>query len=212
MIIELTNKKNEPFVVNTDDIRMVVPSGSGSKLIYSDAKISDDVTETVATISDLGYGNFGEVTKNGTSILVGKKSVHQVFASGSGSRIEFVGRRASLLVDESYQLVVTELDRGCMLVQSNQQNGAAYTIARTDGFKVVEMTSGSANDVTFEENTLPVGALVNVARMGAGTTTVNAGVNVTFVPAGPLVIPSQYGEISFRQRAANVWHAVGSIQ
>lgn len=92
---------------------------------------------------------------------------------------------------------------------------ASYTLALTDGDKVVEMTSTSATTVTVPPNAsvaFPIGASIEIARMGTGSVTIAQGSGVTIVSRGGLrAVGNQYSSVTVRKNATNNWHLVGDL-
>jgi len=92
----------------------------------------------------------------------------------------------------------------------------SYTLVLSDSGEVVEMNSASATTVTVPPNSsvaFPIGTLVEVYRMGAGTVTLVAGSGVTLtVPAGsPLTLRVQGSTVGLRKRATNEWVISGDL-
>ncbi|MCU1676111.1 MAG: hypothetical protein JWM93_869, partial [Frankiales bacterium] len=106
-----------------------------------------------------------------------------------------------------------------VLVPTNTQT-ASYTLVLADAGKAVEMNLGTATVVTIPPNSsvaFPVGTVIELARLGAGTVTITPGAGVT-IPnrlevAGTTsrTLTSQYSTASIRQRATNVWVLAGDI-
>jgi hypothetical protein len=104
-------------------------------------------------------------------------------------------------------------------ITANTQT-ASYTGVLGDAGKCVEMNSASATVFTVPPNSsvaYPVGTVIEVCRLGAGTVTITPGSGVT-IPnrleaAGTTsrTISSQYSSASMRQRATDVWVLVGDI-
>ena len=89
----------------------------------------------------------------------------------------------------------------------NAQTGTTYTLALTDGY--VTLNNSSSVTVTIPPNSsvaFPVGASIDLVRLGAGTVTVSAGSGVTLNTAlASSQIPSQYGKANLTQISANTW-------
>ncbi len=98
------------------------------------------------------------------------------------------------------------------VVGKNTQVGTAYTLALTDGGKVVEMDNAAANTLTVPPNAtvaFPVGTIIEVYRMGVGVTTVAAGTGVIVRNAGSL--RAQYSTAALRKRATDEWVLGGDL-
>jgi uncharacterized protein (AIM24 family) len=95
---------------------------------------------------------------------------------------------------------------------ANTQTGTSYTLVLADAGKVIEMNNASANTVTVPPNSsvaFPAGTIINVYRMGAGSTTVVQGSGVTVRNVGAL--RAQYSEASLRKRATDEWVLAGDL-
>lgn len=97
-------------------------------------------------------------------------------------------------------------------VESNTQEDD-YTLEITDAGLVVEMDSASANTITIPPNddvAFPVGTIIEVCQVGAGTTTIEAGAGVTIRSAGDLTdVGGQWSSVGLRQRAVDEWVLTG---
>lgn len=96
----------------------------------------------------------------------------------------------------------------------NQQSGTTYTLAATDAGKVVECSNASAITLTVPPNSsvaISVGAIVTVEQTGAGQVTIaqGAGVTVNNVDSHTK-IKGQYGVVSLRKTATDVWTLYGA--
>ena len=100
-------------------------------------------------------------------------------------------------------------------LQLNQQVGTTYTLALTDGGKLVEMNNDSANTLTGPPNSsvaFPVGSQILVLQSGAGQTTVAAGAGVTVNSKdGNLKLSAQWCAATLIKRATDVWVVVGDL-
>lgn len=105
------------------------------------------------------------------------------------------------------------------IVTANTQT-ASYTLVLTDAGKAVELNLGTATVLTIPPNSsvaFPVGTVIEIVRLGAGTVTITPGSGVT-IPSRLEVagttsrtLTSQYSTASIRQRATNVWVLAGDI-
>ena len=92
---------------------------------------------------------------------------------------------------------------------------ANYTFALTDAGLFVVMNSASTNTVTVPPNSsvaFPVGTVISLLQLGAGTTSLVAGSGVTFYTASTSYgLRAQYSVGSLWQRATNVWQISGDF-
>lgn len=105
------------------------------------------------------------------------------------------------------------------IITGNTQT-ASYTLTLSDAGASVEFNSASATVATVPPNSsvaFPVGTVIELCRIGAGTVTITPGAGVT-IPnrleaAGTTsrTLTSQYSAASIRQRATNAWVLVGDF-
>ena len=109
---------------------------------------------------------------------------------------------------------------GLVAFTLNSQSGATYTLASTDQYQVLVLTTNASTktvsiptDATFN---FPVGTAVTFLNTGAGNLTINAVTpgtttitSVGSVSASPVV--SQNKSAVAIKTAANAWTVVGSI-
>jgi hypothetical protein len=97
----------------------------------------------------------------------------------------------------------------------NDQVGTAYTAVRTDVLStVITMNNASANVVTIDPydelgSDLPVGSLLIIRQIGAGSTSIAPGVGVTIQTPGTLICRVQYSMIAVLHESLNVWRLTG---
>lgn len=90
--------------------------------------------------------------------------------------------------------------------------GSNYTLTMSDAGCAVEVSNASARTVTVPANSdvaFPIGTIVEVARLGAGSVTLAAASGVTLHTAGSLTLRAQYSVLSLRKRAADEWLVAG---
>jgi hypothetical protein len=109
---------------------------------------------------------------------------------------------------------------GLVAFTLNSQSGATYTLAATDQYQVLVLTTNASTktvsiptDATYD---FPVGTAVTFLNTGAGTLTINAVTSGTTtitsaggVPASPTL--GQYKSAVALKTAANAWTVVGAI-
>jgi hypothetical protein len=109
---------------------------------------------------------------------------------------------------------------GLVAFTLNSQSGATYTLAATDQYQVLVLTTNASTktvsiptDATYN---FPVGTAVTFLNTGAGTLTINAVTSGTTtitsaggVPASPTL--GEYKSAVALKTAANAWTVVGAI-
>ena len=92
---------------------------------------------------------------------------------------------------------------------------ASYTLVLADAGKAVEMNVATANNLTVPPNSsvaFPVGTVVEVCQVGAGTTTIVAGSGVTIRTPETLVLAGQWSEVSLHHVGSDVWDLAGDVE
>jgi len=97
----------------------------------------------------------------------------------------------------------------------NAQTGTSYTLALTDGAKLVTLTNAAAITLTVPPNSsvaFPIGSQVLLYQGGAGQVTITPGAGVTVQSQGSkLKINGQYGIAGLVKVATDEWAAFGNV-
>lgn len=91
---------------------------------------------------------------------------------------------------------------------------SSYTLLLTDGGKLVEMTSASANNLTIPLNAsaaFAIGTSIFVLQAGAGQTTIVPTAGVTINSFIGLKIIGQWSGCTLIKRGTNTWVAIGGL-
>ena len=92
---------------------------------------------------------------------------------------------------------------------------ADYTLALTDAGKVIEINSGSSENVTIPPNSgvaFPLGTQIVIVRMGAGAVVIVEGSGVTTRSDGDKAkIKSQYSSCVLIKHETNEWYILGNL-
>jgi hypothetical protein len=109
---------------------------------------------------------------------------------------------------------------GLVAFTLNAQTGTTYTAVSTDQYQVlVTMSNASANAFKIPTNAsvaFPVGTVITVMNIGAGTNTISAVTSGTTTvlsagatPAAPTL--SQYKSAACIKTGTDAWYVVGSV-
>ena len=190
-----------------------------NKINGNEANLNTDKLEAPVT--------FAQIQDVATSIMAGR------VAGGSGSLQELsVAQVKTLLAyiagDITFtptgdiaatdvQAAIAEVDaeKSAITRTINAQTGVAFTPALTDEGDVITMDNAAANTLTIPTNAavaFPVGTQLDVAQLGAGTTTVSAdiGVNLNDVSAGKGDLSAQYASVTLLKLATDSWLMTGN--
>lgn len=96
----------------------------------------------------------------------------------------------------------------------NAQAGTTYTLVLADAGKIIELTSASAVNVTVPPNpsvAFPIGTVIEIVRIGAGTVTLVQGSGVTILTSISLVLRAQNSSAILRKRSTDGWIVAGDL-
>lgn len=98
----------------------------------------------------------------------------------------------------------------------NAQTGTTYTLVIGDGGNIVTMSNGSAQTLTIPPNSsvaFPVGTILTVIMLGAGTTSIQGGSGVTLngVSTGTGAISARYSGAALLKIATDTWVLSGNV-
>jgi hypothetical protein len=113
-------------------------------------------------------------------------------------------------------MISDEIGTGNVLLSElpTSAQSASYTLVLADKAKVVEMSVGSANNLTVPLNAsvaFPVGTQIHIVQTGSGQTTVVATGGVTINTATTLKLRAQWSAATLIKRAENTWVLVGDL-
>jgi hypothetical protein len=113
-------------------------------------------------------------------------------------------------------MISDEIGTGNVLLSdmATSAQSASYTLVLADKAKVVEMSVGSANNLTVPLNSsvaFPTGTQIHIVQTGSGQTTVVATGGVTINTATTLKLRAQWSAATLIKRAENTWVLVGDL-
>jgi hypothetical protein len=102
------------------------------------------------------------------------------------------------------------------MIAIRASTATSTTALLTDDGKLVTMSNASANTFTVPPNSsvaFGIGTQLNIAQLGAGSTSIVAGAGVTINSnGGKLVLNGQYAVATVVKIDTNEWFAVGNLK
>lgn len=102
------------------------------------------------------------------------------------------------------------------MIAIRASTATSTTALLTDDGKLVTMSNASANTFTVPPNSsvaFGIGTQLNIAQLGAGSTSIVAGAGVTINSnGGKLVLNGQYAVATVVKVDTNEWFAVGNLK
>jgi hypothetical protein len=91
----------------------------------------------------------------------------------------------------------------------------SYTLVLADAERLIERDVATANATIVPPNSavaFPLGTIIGLEQVGAGTSTVQAGAGVTINSLGGLYsVAGRWGAVSLRYRGGDSWSLVGNL-
>jgi hypothetical protein len=164
---------------------------------------------TASSLTSVGTITSG--TWNGTTIAVANGGTG-ITSFGTGVAT-FLGTPSSA---NFASMISDEIGTGNVLLSeaATSAQSASYTLVLADKAKVVEMSVGSANNLTVPLNSsvaFPTGTQIHIVQTGSGQTTVVATGGVTINTATTLKLRAQWSAATLIKRAENTWVLVGDL-
>ena len=164
---------------------------------------------TASSLTSVGTITSG--TWNGTTIAVANGGTG-ITSFGTGVAT-FLGTPSSA---NFASMISDEIGTGNVLLSeaATSAQSASYTLVLADKAKVVEMSVGSANNLTVPLNSsvaFPTGTQIHIVQTGSGQTTVVAAGGVTINTATTLKLRAQWSAATLVKRAENTWVLVGDL-
>jgi hypothetical protein len=210
---------------------------AGNILVYNTTGVLTSVAETGdVTISDAGVTAIASgVVVNADISASAAIELSKLATSTAGNIIVYNASGVPTAVTESGDVVIDSsgvtsistgvivnadisataaIDLGKLADVSTSAQTASYTLVLADKNKVVEMSVGSANNLTVPTNAnvaYPVGSQIMVLQTSSGQTTIvgQGGVTVNGTPG--LKLRTQWSMATLIKRATDTWVAVGDL-
>jgi len=189
----------------------IAAAAVGSAAIASGSINSTHIGANAVVLGDIAAGAVDSAALASNAVVSEKIAAGAVGTAAISSGAATSGQllQANGSGGASFQTVtsgVSTLD-----ITANVQT-AAYTLALTDKDKMVEVTLGTALNITIPPNSsvaFGTGAQVHILRAGAGAVTIVAGTGVTVNSSDGLKLRAQWSSATAIKRATNTWVVLG---
>jgi hypothetical protein len=173
--------------------------------------VNGDINASAAiALSKLASGTSGQIiVANSSGVPTWVSETGDVTISDTGVTAISSGVIVNADISSSAAIELTKLAD----ISTSAQT-ASYTLVLADKAKIVEMSVGSANNLTVPPNSsvaFPVGSQINILQTGTGQTTVVAGAGVTVNATPGLKLRAQWSYATLIKRATDTWVLVGDI-
>ena len=187
-------------------------SGTVTSTMIADGTIVDaDINASAAiALSKLATSTAGNIiVYNSSGVPTSVTETGDVTISDTG-----VTAIASGVIVNADVSATAAIDLGKLADVSTSAQTASYTLVLADKNKIVEMSVGSANNLTVPLNSsvaFPIGSQINILQTGTGQTTIVATGGVTINATPGLKMRAQWSYATLVKRAENTWVLVGDI-
>ena len=226
-----TGAQNSGSVALTGSLSIFSATGSVLDVSGDVVSIDGDIIEIAADTMEFtgSFVNSGSLRVIGNSVMSGSLTVSgSVNVFNNEFTVQPTGVIIGNIITDNHNVTGSFSVSGSVTIISDTQiNGvfrptvtttrqnASYTIALADRGKLIEMNSGSANNLTVPLNSsvaFPIGTNIDIIQYGAGQTTVVATSGVTIASAGgALKLSAQYSGASLVKANTDVWYLFGDI-
>ena len=169
--------------------------------------------------TDLDASGYEHATvhTNHSGALIALETKVGLTDSNAAANAVLVGTGASTTAWTTSPTVTGTLTAGVAVGQAVDldRKTADYTLVLTDAGKVIEINSGSSENVTIPPNSsvaFPTGTQIVIVRLGAGAVVIVEGSGVTTRSDGDKAkIKSQYSSCVLIKHETNEWYILGNL-
>ena len=201
---------HESILIDKDTGEVSFPSGAD---IEGAAIPAGGVTGQVLAKASNDDGDVAWATPSGSGDMLASLYDPQAIEADAFDRANHTGAQAIATITD---LQSTLDDKALLEPQVNAQTGTSYTLALADRGCLVTMSHGAANTLTIPANAsvaFPIGTIISVLQLGAGTTTIAAasGVSLNGETAGTGDIGSRYQAAALLKTGTDAWTVSGDF-
>jgi hypothetical protein len=207
------------LVAGTVPLSKITSGTEAQTIVYS----SGGVPTAVSVTGDVLIGGTG-VTAIASGVIVNadinaSAAITNTKIAGTAVTLADSGTVTSAMIADS-TIVDGDISSTANIAQGKiadiltNAQAASYTLVLADKNKIVEMSVGSANDLTVPPNSsvaFPIGSQIQVLQTGAGKTRILAGAGVTVNATPGIYMRAQWSGVTLLKRATDTWVATGDL-
>jgi hypothetical protein len=209
------NAKGDLLVGSANDSIVTLSSGTNGQVLKANSATTSglewgtDNSYSAPTLGSTSIGSGATVTTVAGLTLTTPTITLSATTSTTNAQIAWVQATDKIVVGDG--TIAVEFAPSTIL--TNAQT-SSYTLVAADKDKMVEMTVGSANNLTVPLNSsvpYPTGTQINILQAGSGQTTVVATGGVTINATPGLKLRAQWSSATLIKRATDTWVLVGDL-
>jgi hypothetical protein len=209
------NAKGDLLVGSANDSIVTLSAGTNGQVLKANSATTSglewgtDSSYSAPTLGSTSIGSGATVTTVAGLTLTTPTITLSATTSTTNAQIAWVQATDKIVVGDG--IIAVEFAPSTIL--TNAQT-SSYTLVAADKDKMVEMTVGSANNLTVPLNSsvpYPTGTQINILQAGSGQTTVVATGGVTINATPGLKLRAQWSSATLIKRATDTWVLVGDL-
>lgn len=205
--------KDGTIAIGHANSAVVWPSWSAQDADEANAHVSATGSTGSITVHGLTVGS-NVVGTTDTQSLTNKTLTSPTISGATISASSVTGATVTNPTLSGGTIANTAISASSIILSINGQTGTTYTLALSDAGKLVTLSNSSAITVTVPLNSsvaFPVGAQINLARIGTGAVSVTGATGVTVNGTPTLNFRAQWSAATAIKTDTNSWLLVGDL-
>jgi len=205
--------KDGTIAIGHANSAVVWPSWSAQDANEANAHVSATGSTGSITVHGLAVGS-NVVGTTDTQTLTNKTLTSPTISGATISASSVTGATVTNPTLSGGTIANTAISASSIILSINGQTGTTYTVDLSDAGKLVTLSNSSAITVTIPTNStaaFPIGAQVNLARVGTGGVSVTGATGVTVNGTPTLNFRAQWSAATAIKTDTNSWLLVGDL-